>query len=313
MWNILITYLNHISSRCMHAEPSDLQLFVMAQVSRVLDGKQLIHICKSSWLQECQRKPGMGLYTECQEKQVETGKYNTCYLHCDFHCSHFQIISLIHSVFLHFFTSEKSGFKSFFPSDRWHHRCPPPLLAFHHTIVSEPEPFPVKKSQKFAVGDGLLSSCGVCLTQMLLSMEPLRLEQLPPLREKLSAEVRPGPRRSWALSASWLWSLGVEVEDEEEKQGWDRLSRLWWEWNWRMWRMDLPGGTSPAGPRAGHGFWTGNKTMLLFHFLCPTLFLMFQLKLIFILDKDDLSKALLLFWANQRWTCRCVSDHCSAA
>lgn len=127
------------------------------------------------------------------------------------------------------------------------------LLALHHTIVSEPDPFPVKKSQKLVVGDGLLSSCGVCLTQMLFSVEPLR----PELREKLSAELRPGPRRSWA-SESWAWSLGVEDEDkdEEEKEDWDRLSRLWWEWNWRMWRMDLPGGTSPAGPRAGHGFRT---------------------------------------------------------
>lgn len=28
-------------------------------------------------------------------------------------------------------------------------------------------------------------------------------------------------------------SLGVEDEDkdEEEKEDWDRLSRLWWEWN----------------------------------------------------------------------------------
>lgn len=127
------------------------------------------------------------------------------------------------------------------------------LLSLHHTIVSEPEPFPVKKSQKLVVGDGLLSSCGVCLTQMLFSVEPLRLE----LREKLSAALRPGPRRSWA-SESWALSLGVEDEDkdEEEKEDWDRLSRLWWEWNWRMWRMDLPGGTSPAGPRTGHGFRT---------------------------------------------------------
>lgn len=120
----------------------------------------------------------------------------------------------------------------------------PLLLALHHTIVSEPEPFPVKKSQKLAAGDGLLSSCGVCLTQMLLSVDPLRLVQLPlpppPPRVKLSAEPS-GPLRSW-VSGSCPWSL--EVEDEE---GWARLSRLWWEWNWRMWRMDLPGGTSPAG------------------------------------------------------------------
>lgn len=118
------------------------------------------------------------------------------------------------------------------------------LLSLHHTIVSEPEPFPVKKSQKLVIGDVLLSSCGVCLTQMLFSVEPLRLE----LREKLSAELRPGPRRSWA-SKSWALSLGVEDKDEEEKEDWDRLSRLWWEWNWRMWRMDLPGGTSPAENR----------------------------------------------------------------
>lgn len=123
----------------------------------------------------------------------------------------------------------------------------PPLLALHHTIVSEPELFPVKKSQKLAAGDCLLSSCGVCLTQMLLSMEPLRLEQLPlppppPPREKLSAEPSV-PLRSW-LSGSWLWSL--EVPDEED---WVRLSRLWWEWNWRMWRMDLPCGTSPGGQK----------------------------------------------------------------
>lgn len=67
-------------------------------------------------------------------------------------------------------------------------------------MVSEPDPFPVKKSQKLVVGDGLPSSCGVCLTQMLLSVEPLRLEQLPlpPLpRVKLSVEPS-GPLRSWA-------------------------------------------------------------------------------------------------------------------
>lgn len=64
----------------------------------------------------------------------------------------------------------------------------------------------MKKSQKLAAGDCLLSSCGVCLTQMLLSVEPLRLEQLPlpapplPPREKLSAEPSV-PLRSW-LSGS---------------------------------------------------------------------------------------------------------------
>lgn len=70
-----------------------------------------------------------------------------------------------------------------------------PLLALHHTIVSDPDPFPVKKSQKLAAGDGLLSSGGVCRTQMLLSVEPLRLEQLPLTLPPPS--VKPsGPRRS---------------------------------------------------------------------------------------------------------------------
>lgn len=87
-------------------------------------------------------------------------------------------------------------------------------------MVSELDPFPVKKSQKLATGEDLISSCGVCLTQMLLSVEPLRLEQLPllpTLNEKLS-----WPLRSWP-SWSWLWSL--------EEDGWPRLRRLWWEWN----------------------------------------------------------------------------------
>lgn len=64
-----------------------------------------------------------------------------------------------------------------------------------HTIVSEFDPFPVKKSQKLVTGDVLLSSCGVCLTQMLLSVEPLRLEQLP-LWPTLS-EKPSWPLRSW--------------------------------------------------------------------------------------------------------------------
>lgn len=117
----------------------------------------------------------------------------------------------------------------------------PLLLDPYHTIVSELEPFPVKKSQKLAAADCLVSSCGVCLTQMLFSVEPLRLEQLPllpPPRVKPNVEPRV-PLRSRELG-SGPWSL----EDEE---GWARLSRLWWEWNWRMWRMDLPGGTSPGG------------------------------------------------------------------
>lgn len=105
----------------------------------------------------------------------------------------------------------------------------------HHTIVSELELFPVKKSQKFVMGEVLFSSWGVCLTQTPLSLVPLRLEQLPP----------PGATPSVGLG-SWAWSL------EEEEDGvvvWARLSRLWCEWNWRMWWMDLPGGTSapPAG------------------------------------------------------------------
>lgn len=57
-----------------------------------------------------------------------------------------------------------------------------------HTIVSELAPFPVKKSQKLVTGDVLLSSAGVCLTQMLLSVDPLRLEQLKPS----------WPLRSWS-------------------------------------------------------------------------------------------------------------------
>lgn len=57
-----------------------------------------------------------------------------------------------------------------------------------HTIVSELAPFPVKKSQKLVTGDVLLSSGGVCLTQMLLSVDPLRLEQLKPS----------WPLRSWS-------------------------------------------------------------------------------------------------------------------
>lgn len=62
-----------------------------------------------------------------------------------------------------------------------------------HTIVSELDPFPVKKSQKFVTGEDLLSSWCVCLTQMLFSVEPLRLEQLPllpTLNEKLSWLLR---------------------------------------------------------------------------------------------------------------------------
>lgn len=75
------------------------------------------------------------------------------------------------------------------------------LSTLHQTIVSELELFPVKKSQKLAAGEGLLSSWGICLTQMLLSVEALKLEQLPPpLRAKLSAEpsvaLRSGPSRS---------------------------------------------------------------------------------------------------------------------
>lgn len=129
--------------------------------------------------------------------------------------------------------SVKKKTDHFCHSDSQHtHTCSlhvPPLPALHHTIVSELDPLPVKKSQKLAAGDVLLSSCGVCLTQMLLSVEPLRLEQLPPPSVKPSAEPS-GPRRSWA-SGSWPWSLEDEEEEEEEEDGWARLSRLWWEWN----------------------------------------------------------------------------------
>lgn len=86
------------------------------------------------------------------------------------------------------------------------------------------------------------SSCCICLTQMLLSVEPLRLEQLPlpptPPRVKLMAAPSAPPRRSWG-SPSWLCIL-------DKVDGWDRLSRLWWEWNCRMWRMDLAERASPA-------------------------------------------------------------------
>lgn len=77
------------------------------------------------------------------------------------------------------------------------------FLLSYHTIVSELDPFPLKKSQKLAADDGLLSSCGVCFTQMLLSVEPLRLEQLPllpPPRLKLRAEPK-APRRSWGSAS----------------------------------------------------------------------------------------------------------------
>lgn len=88
-------------------------------------------------------------------------------------------------------------------------------LTFHlpivcHTIVSELDPFPVKKSQNLVTGDVFLSSCGVCLTQMLLSVEPLRLEQLPLL-------PTPSDKPSWPLR-SWSWSL--------EEDCWPRLRRL---------------------------------------------------------------------------------------
>lgn len=120
-----------------------------------------------------------------------------------------------------------------------------------HTIVSELDPFPVKKSQKLVTADVLLSSWGVCLTQMLLSVEPLRLEQLP-LLPTLS-EKPSWPLRSW----SWLWSL--------EEDGWPRLRRLWWEWNWRMWRMDFPGAMSPSR-------WKNDKNIVerYLHFLSST-------------------------------------------
>lgn len=89
-------------------------------------------------------------------------------------------------------------------------------------MVSELELFPVKKSQKLVTGDCLpASSCsGVCLTQMLLSVEPLRLEQLPPPPPRVKASEAE-PRLQ---SASAAWSL-------EDGEGCARLSRLWWEWN----------------------------------------------------------------------------------
>lgn len=86
------------------------------------------------------------------------------------------------------------------------------ILALYHTIVSELDPFPVKKSQKLAAGDGLLSSCGVCLTQMLLSLEPLRLEQLPlpaPPSVKLSADPAGpcGPGCQGLDRGVWRWRM----------------------------------------------------------------------------------------------------------
>lgn len=123
------------------------------------------------------------------------------------------------------------------PLKAWMHS----KLRPRHTTVSELDPFPVKKSQKFVVeAGGLPSPWGVCLTQTLLSDE-LRLEQLPPPPPRLKDPSTPRPRRSWE-SLSWLWS-----RDKEAGEDGDRLSRLWWEWNWRMWRMDFPGGASPAG------------------------------------------------------------------
>lgn len=161
-------------------------------------------------------------------------KSHICYLHCkvllhplpDNHIDHFLVsfllsLSLCDHVGLenlhhHQFSNMKSFFftLSFPPSHAAFQRCQKswksqhptsltslslharPLLALHHTIVSEPDPFPVKKSQKLAAGDGLLSSGGVCLTQMLLSVEPLRLEQLPLTLPPPS--VKPSvPLRSW--------------------------------------------------------------------------------------------------------------------
>lgn len=128
--------------------------------------------------------------------------------------------------------------------------APAPSLPLSHTTVSELDPFPVKKSQKLAADDGLPSSC--CFTQMLFSVEPLRLEQLPALpplplpRVKLMAAPR-APRRS----PSWLCTL-------DKLEGWDKLSRLWWEWNWRMWRMDFAERVSPAESNT----WTGLKATL---------------------------------------------------
>lgn len=111
------------------------------------------------------------------------------------------------------------------------------------TIVSEPDTLPVKKSQKLL--GGLLSSDVVdealelCRTQMPFSLglcgwEPQSCR--PRLKCRRSSEhvCLELPRLcSWS-SRSSLWAL---------EEDWDRLNRLWWEWNCLILPMDL-GGTS---------------------------------------------------------------------
>lgn len=112
-----------------------------------------------------------------------------------------------------------------------------------HTIVSEPDTLPVKKSQKLL--GGLLSSDVVdealelCRTQIPLSLglwgcEPLSCR--PRLKWSRSSEqvcLEPHCLCSWS-SPSSLCAL---------EEDWARLSRLWWEWNCLILPMDL-GGTS---------------------------------------------------------------------
>ncbi len=125
------------------------------------------------------------------------------------------------------------------------HTQPPHYNCSHRgqTIVSEPDTLPVKKSQKLL--GGLLSSDVVdealelCRTQMPLSLglrgwEPQSC--CPRLKCRRSSEhvCLELPRLcSWS-SCSSLWAL---------EEDWDRLIRLWWEWNCLILTMDL-GGTS---------------------------------------------------------------------
>lgn len=119
-----------------------------------------------------------------------------------------------------------------------HYNCSPRS----QTIVSEPDTLPVKKSQKLL--GGLLSSnvmdeaLELCRTQMPLSLglcgwEPLSCR--PRLICRRSSEhvcLELPCLCSWS-SCSSLWAL----------EDWDRLIRLWWEWNCLILPMDL-GGTS---------------------------------------------------------------------
>lgn len=125
------------------------------------------------------------------------------------------------------------------------HTQPPHYIcsSMGHTIVSEPDTLPVKKSQKLL--GGLLSSDVVdealelCRTQMPLSLglcgcEPLSCR--PRLKWSRSSEqvcLEPHCLCSWS-SRSSLWAL---------EEDWARLRRLWWEWNCLILLMDL-GGTS---------------------------------------------------------------------